>query len=78
MAKIYYKTKEIDYERTMGELDRKEFVIIPTADRDIENIRANVSRAAKRLPDDRVFRVNKTINGARIQRIDGVEMQAEA
>ena len=76
MAKIYYKTKEIDYERTLGELNKNEYVIIPTADRDLANIRVYVSRAAKSLPGERTFRVNKTINGAMIKRSDGIEAGA--
>ena len=70
MSKIYYKTKEIDYERTLGELDIDQQVIIPTSDRDIENIRAQVSRVAKRFPEERRFTVNKSINGAIIRRVD--------
>lgn len=66
--KIYYKTKEIDYERTLGNLNQGEMVMIPTADRDLANIRVNVARVAKRLPEDRQFEVHKTINGASITR----------
>ena len=67
--KIYYKTKEIDYEKTLGELSPGEYVIIPTSDRDLANIRVNVSRALRRMNEGVSFTVNKSINGAIIRRI---------
>ena len=66
--KIYYKTKEIDYEKTLRSLSVGEYVVIPTSSQDIANIRAQVSKVTKKLPAEMSFVVNKTINGERVQR----------
>lgn len=66
--KIYYKTKEIDYVKTLGELTPGEQIIISTADYDLENIRTSVSRVARRFTGDRLFTVNKSPEGAVITR----------
>ena len=66
--RIIYKEREIDYEKTLASLDIDGYVIIPTADRELTNIRNSVSKAAKKFMDGRAFRVNKTINGASITR----------
>lgn len=65
--KIYYKEREIDYEKTLSSLEVRQYIVVPTSDRDIANIRAQVSKVSKKLPDME-FTVNKTINGARICR----------
>ena len=67
--RIIYKEREIDYEKTLAALDEEGYVLIPTADRDITNIRNSVSKAAKKFIDGRTFTVNKTINGASITMI---------
>jgi len=64
---IHYKEKEIDYEKTMGDLKVGEYVVIPYSYNDIANIRAQVNKISKKL-EGMVFKVNKTINGARILR----------
>ena len=66
--KIYYKTKEIDYVKTLGELTLGEQIVISTADYDLENIRTSVSRVARRFTGDRLFTVNKSPEGAVITR----------
>ena len=66
---IIYKEREIDYEKTMAALEREGYVIVPTSDRDITNIRNCVSKAAKKFLDGRTFSVSKTINGASITRV---------
>lgn len=66
--KIYYKEREIDYEKTLSSLEVRQYIVVPTSDRDIANIRAQVSKVSKKLPNME-FTVNKTINGARICRI---------
>ena len=65
--KIHYKEREIDYEKTMGSLSIGELVVIPISSNSIENIRAQVHKVSKRLPD-MTFSVHKTINGASITR----------
>lgn len=65
--KIYYKEREIDYEKTLSSLEVRQYIVVPTSDRDIANIRAQVSKVSKKLPNME-FTVNKTINGARICR----------
>lgn len=66
--KIYYKEREIDYEKTLSSLEEVgQYIVVPTSDRDIANIRAQVSKVSKKLPNME-FTVNKTINGARICR----------
>lgn len=65
--KIHYKEREIDYEKTMGSLSIGELVVIPISSNSIENIRAQVYKVSKRLPD-MTFSVHKTINGASITR----------
>ena len=67
--RIIYKEREIDYEKTLAALEEEGYVLIPTSDRDITNIRNSVSKAAKKFIDGRTFTVNKTINGASITRI---------
>lgn len=70
---IIYK-KEIDYVKTLGSLNRDESVVIPTTDRDIANIRAQVSKTSdkinKELQEEErmVFSVSKTDKGAEITR----------
>jgi hypothetical protein len=66
--KIYYKKREIDYERTLGELGPGEQVTVSTYDKDLANLRVAVMRAAKSFQDGRTFSVNKSINGAVISR----------
>lgn len=67
--KIYYKTREIDYKKTLGELDPGEKVDIPiTAGQDLANIRTRVMRVAGEFGDGRKFSVNKTSDGASITR----------
>lgn len=66
---IYYKAKEIDYEKTLGNLAVNEQVVIPTSSLDIANIRAQVSKVSKKLPS-MVFAVNKSINGAIVRRTE--------
>ncbi len=68
--KIYYKEREIDYERTLGEMAPGEQIEINTAGRDLANIRIAVCRAARRFPDHRSFRVNKVTNGATVRRVE--------
>lgn len=65
--KIYYKEREIDYEKTLSSLEVRQYIVVPTSDRDIANIRAQVSKVSKKLLNME-FTVNKTINGARICR----------
>lgn len=68
--KIYYKAREIDYEKTLGSLEKEEFIIIPTSSNDIANIRGQVSKTSKRESlAGMIFTVNKSINGAIIKRI---------
>ena len=67
--KMYYKVREIDYEKTLAELDREEEITIPTSDRDISTVRTAVSRTAPRFPDKRIFRVRKSPDGAIVRRI---------
>ena len=67
--RIYYKAKEIDYEKTLGNLAVNEQVVIPTSSLDIANIRAQVSKVSKKLPS-MVFAVNKSINGAIVRRTE--------
>lgn len=63
---IQYKGA-VDYPATLMALGIGEYVIIPTSDNDINNIRACVSKFQKTV-EDRKFSVHKTINGARVQR----------
>jgi hypothetical protein len=65
---IYYKTREIDYEKTLGSLSVGEAVTIPTSKNAIENLRAQVSKIAKKLPNGMVFSVSKERDGAVIRR----------
>ena len=64
---IFYKAKAIDYEKTLGQLKKEQYVIIPTSEWDITNIRNSVSKVSRRL-NGMSFVVNKTINGAMITR----------
>ncbi len=69
--KIIYKKREIDYEKTLGQLGLRaedNHVCISTYDKDLANIRVAVMRAAKSFTDGRAFSVNKSINGAVITR----------
>ena len=66
--KIYYKKREIDYVRTLGELGPGEQFVVSTYDKDLANVRVAVMRAAKSFQDGRTFSVNKSINGAVIRR----------
>jgi hypothetical protein len=65
---IFYKEREIDYIKTMGSLEVGGQVVIPTSENDIGNIRAQVHKIAKVLPEGMAFSVHKTINGACIHR----------
>lgn len=69
---IFYKEREIDYLKTMAKLPVNGYVLIPTSGRDIASVRSQVAKASKKL-DGRKFRVNKTINGARILRVEDSE-----
>ena len=69
MTKIRYKEREIDYEKTMGGLAAGEVVVIPVSSLDISNVRAQVHKISKKLPEMR-FSVHKTINGAAITRTE--------
>ena len=69
MAKICYKEREIDYEKTMGSLTVGEAIAIPVSSLDISNVRAQVHKISKKLPEMR-FSVHKTINGAAITRTE--------
>jgi hypothetical protein len=66
---ICYKTREIDYENTLRSLRIGEYVTIPTKVSAIENVRANVSKASKKLPNETVFCVKKDASGAVVKRI---------
>ena len=66
---ICYKTREIDYENTLRSLRIGEYVTIPTKVSAIENVRANVSKASKRLPVETAFSVRKSESGAVVKRI---------
>ncbi len=57
----------VDYEKTLGGLGVEDYVIVPTSSQDISAIRTAVCKAAKKL-NGASFVVNKTVNGARIQR----------
>ena len=64
---IVYKDG-VDYEKTMAGLTKAgDYVIVPTSKQDISAIRTAVSKATKKL-NEGSFVVNKTVNGARIQR----------
>lgn len=65
---IHYKEREIDYEKTLGSLQVDESVIIPTSNRDIANIRAQVVKMVAKKLTSMAFTVNKSINGAVITR----------
>ena len=65
---IHYKEREIDYEKTLGSLQVNENVVIPTSNRDIANIRAQVVKIVAKKLTSMVFTVNKSINGAVITR----------
>lgn len=65
---IFYKEREIDYIKTMGSLEVGGQVFIPTSENDIGNIRAQVHKITKQLPEGMTFSVHKTINGACIHR----------
>ena len=67
--KIYYKVKEIDYEKTLGELEPEQEITIPTQDRDISAVRTAVSRTAPKFPDGRIFKVRKDPDGAVFSRM---------
>lgn len=64
---IVYKGA-IDYPATLNALEVGQYVKIPTSDRDINNIRACVSKFQTAAGDGRVFSVHKTVNGAKVQR----------
>ena len=66
---IVYKGS-IDYAATLNALEEVgQYVVIPTSDNDISNIRAVVSKfQASDAAYGRTFSVHKTINGARIER----------
>ena len=66
---IVYKGA-IDYQETLNSLEKVgQYVVIPTSDNDVSNIRAIVSKfQASDLAEGRTFSVHKTINGARIER----------
>ena len=66
--RIYYKKREIDYEKTLGELGLGEQFTVSTYDKDLANVRVAVARASKSFQDGRTFSVNKSINGAVIRR----------
>lgn len=71
--RIYYKKREIDYERTLAGLEEiGQQVTISTYDKDLANVRVAVMRAAKSInestKESRAFTVNKSINGAVISR----------
>ena len=68
--KIYYKAREIDYDKTLGSLEVGQDVVIPSSSLDISNIRSQVSKVIKRLETPMTFQVNKTINGAKITRTE--------
>jgi hypothetical protein len=63
---IQYKDG-VDYEKTLGALAVGDYVIVPSSSQDISAIRTAVCKAAKKISDAN-FVVNKTVNGARIQR----------
>ncbi len=67
--KIIYKGS-IDYAATLTSLEVGEYVVIPSSDNDISNIRTIVTKFCRR-PDaeGRMFSVHKTINGARVDRM---------
>ena len=65
---IHYKEREIDYEKTLGTLQVDESVVIPTLNRDIANIRAQVVKMVAKKLTSMTFTVNKSINGAVITR----------
>lgn len=62
---IYNKT---DYEKTMASMRVGDIWVIPMSDNSIENVRSQVSKVTKKLPDGMAFTVNKTINGASVTR----------
>lgn len=70
--KIIYKKRQIDFERTLGQLGLKSednHIVVPASyENDIANIRVAVMRAAQSLGEGRTFTVNKSINGAVITR----------
>lgn len=71
--KVYYKPRDVDYEKTMAQLeteDGKNEITIPIAGLDLANIRAQVARYAQNKFPGRTFTVNKTPEGAKITRID--------
>ena len=57
----------VDYEKTLGALETGDYVIVPSSSQDISAIRTAVCKAAKKI-EGASFVVNKTVNGARIQR----------
>ena len=68
MGKII-RSNAIDYEKTLGHLEPGDAVLIPYSENNIENIRAQVVKMKTKLPG-MSFRVNKTINGASITRVE--------
>lgn len=69
--KAHY-SKEIDYEKTMGQLKTTEGeneVIIPASSFDIANIRTQVARYAQNKFPGMKFTVNKCPEGAKIIRV---------
>ena len=65
---IYYKTHEIDYEKTLGSLNIGEEVTIPLSKNAIENVRTQVSKIARKKLPDMVFTVSKSKDGSVIRR----------
>ena len=65
---IYYKTHEIDYEKTLGSLSIGEEVTIPLSKNAIENVRTQVSKIVSRKLPDMAFTVNKSKDGSVIRR----------
>lgn len=65
---IYYKTHEIDYEKTLGSLGIGDEVTIPLSKNAIENVRTQVSKIARRKLPDMVFSVSKSKDGSVIRR----------
>lgn len=68
MIEIIYKEKVIDYEKTLAQLLVGQAIVIPTVDKDLSNIRSQVTKAKVKLPFGATFAVNKSLNGAVITR----------
>ena len=65
--KIFYKEREIDYEKTLGGLGQGQSVMINSSFNSTDNIRSQVHKIAKKLPG-MAFSVHRTINGTSIER----------